>query len=323
VMSTCPFRYFLKHELGVRDIEEPPDDLRISPLVKGSLVHRILERFYLDAAANHTVPSAGEAWNPDAHARMKLIALEECAIDEAHGLTGTAMLWQLDRRRILDSLDAFLIEDDVRRAQGFVFESAEAAFGADGETSFALPDGRRIRFRGRIDRADRAADGRIAVYDYKTGKSDKYGSINNKDNKADPLAHGQHLQLPVYALALGAGDGHSQVAAYYWFLDDADAPLRGYVVDSGQLERFGEAVADLDATIGAGLFPANPGGTAREADNCRNCAFERACAPRLTRLPRLMQRVAATPELRRYATLAGLDALDEDDTQDEDEASYG
>ena len=311
VMATCPFRYYLKYQLGVREPDEEPDELRISALVKGSLVHRILERFYVEASHAGVIPAVGEAWDSAAHARMRTIAETECAADEEHGLTGSPLLWELDRRRIFDSLERFLEEDDARRAQGFVFAGAEMAFGEDGGAVFVMPDGRSIRFRGRIDRTDRAADGRVVVYDYKTGKSEPYKGVISDD----PFAHGRHLQLPVYALALGAGVAH--VHAYYWFLEDLNQPLKGYAVDSTQLQRFGAVLSDLDATIGAGLFPANPGDTKR--DNCRNCAFERVCPPQGTRLPRLMQRAHATPGLGRYAALAGLEELTEDDVQgDED-----
>jgi RecB family exonuclease len=317
VMATCPFRYFLKHQLGVRELEEPPDELRISPLVKGSLVHRILERFFVEAAGEGLAPDAGEPWPASAHDRMRELAEEECAIDEAHGLTGAPLLWQLDRQRIFESLRRVLLEDDEHRARGDRFSHAEMAFG-DGEAtaSLALPSGGTIRFRGRIDRVDRHANGNVVVYDYKTGRSKPYDGIE----RGELFDNGRHLQLPVYALALGAGTG-AGVEAYYWFVEDAQ-PLKGYAVDHQRLDGFGQVVGALDATIGAGLFPANPGGTRSDQDNCRNCAFERVCPPRGTRLPRLVQRAAATPGLSQYAALAGLAALTEEDVQDDDDAWY-
>jgi RecB family exonuclease len=310
-MATCPFSYFLRHVLGVRELEEPPDEIRISPLVRGALVHRILERFFVEAAASASLPAADEPWDEAAHARMEAIALEECVADEAHGLTGAPLLWQLEQRRILDALKRFLEQDDQRRAAGFTFAGAEMSFGEPGnEVVLPLDGGRAIRFRGRIDRIDRAPDGRVMVYDYKTGGMDGFKDVENGD-----FAQGRHLQLPVYALALGAGQG-VRVSANYWFLVRENG-FQGYEVDATRLTSFAEVVDDLDATISSGLFPGNPG--VGQRDNCKYCAFERVCPPRATRLPRLLQRSAATPGLGRYARLANLANLGDDDLQEEDD----
>ena len=79
---------------------------------------------------------------------------------EARGLVGRPIFWGRDRRRILADLDATLAVDAAHRitprhrarsppssAFGFVGESLDAV-------EVALPDGRTLRVRGRIDRVD-------------------------------------------------------------------------------------------------------------------------------------------------------------------------
>ena len=43
--ATCPFQYFLASELKLHGLEEPDNELMISPMERGSIVHQILERF--------------------------------------------------------------------------------------------------------------------------------------------------------------------------------------------------------------------------------------------------------------------------------------
>ena len=62
----------------------------------------------------------------------------------------------------------------------------------------ALPDGRTLRVRGRIDRVDVAVDGTIHVVDYKTGSyHDGFKALAQRR----PVGGGTKLQLPIYGLA--------------------------------------------------------------------------------------------------------------------------
>ena len=124
-----------------------------------------------------------------------------CDRAEALGITGRPIFWQRDRRRILNDLGLFLVEDSRhRRTHGTSPLAAELAFGFDGglaAVEVPLPDGRVLRVRGRIDRVDRGADGTVHVTDYKTGSTYGYGDLD----QGDPVAAGTKLQLPIYGLA--------------------------------------------------------------------------------------------------------------------------
>ena len=47
--TACPFAYLLRSILGVQEVENPEDELQITPLEKGSLVHEVLEHFIKEA----------------------------------------------------------------------------------------------------------------------------------------------------------------------------------------------------------------------------------------------------------------------------------
>ena len=46
--ATCPFQFFLGRVLRIDATDRPEDGWTVDPLERGSLVHRILERFFKD-----------------------------------------------------------------------------------------------------------------------------------------------------------------------------------------------------------------------------------------------------------------------------------
>src|SRR5262249_40256466 len=81
--ATCPQRFLMADVLRIRSVEEPERTVRIDNLRRGSLFHRILERF--DGEWTGPGPAA---LAPDAVERMRAIANEECDRAEARGETG-------------------------------------------------------------------------------------------------------------------------------------------------------------------------------------------------------------------------------------------
>jgi ATP-dependent helicase/nuclease subunit B len=72
----------------------------------------------------------------------------------------------------------------------------EKSFGSsDSPSWYDLPDGSRVRIRGRIDRIDDSGDGTITVIDYKTGKSGRYWT-----KRGEPaFKGGRQLQPAIYS----------------------------------------------------------------------------------------------------------------------------
>ncbi len=197
----CPQQFLMGDVLRVRGVEEPERTVRIDALRRGSLFHRILERFHSEWGGSGAAPLA-----PNAAERMRLIAVEECDAAQARGETGYPAMWAADRLEVIDDCLQWL---EVERADPATRQlplgACEARFGRRhpgeeiGELSRDEPisiglDGHELLLSGRIDRINwDPARARFRVIDYKTGKV--------RDEKSAQLQGGRMLQLPLYVLA--------------------------------------------------------------------------------------------------------------------------
>lgn len=317
--ATCPFRGFLRHELRLEVIDAPERRTTIEPRDRGSLVHEVLERFvkeWLDSGR----PWSG--WAAADHVRLAELAVEAFDEYERRGLVGKALFWGLEKSQILLDLHRFLDSDDrCCRATGRVPIAAEYNFGGASAPPLELvAAGRPVRFRGKIDRVDRAPDGSLSVVDYKTGSS---GSFTVLDS--DPVGRGERLQLAIYGLAVETGPGGSgttsgersprdsvcdvgAVSAEYRFVSSrAERESIGIVLDERARHRVGEALDVLVAMIDSGSFPARPGAPDRAGyKNCQLCEFDALC---VADRDRAWQRVRSDPRLREYVALVEPDDL--------------
>lgn len=271
--AECPFRFFLSRELSVEVVGPPERRLTIDPLERGSIAHEILERFVEELIRSNDPGRGGEAGSPE-----RLVAIADDVFDryERLGRTGARSLWRRERRRLLRVLEDERERDARRRASGENTPIAvEWSFGTDPATpvSFDLAQ-RTLSFRGKVDRIDRLADGSLAVIDYKTGSSWRFGGL-----RGDPVDAGRHLQLVVYALAARAAlDGAAPITAVYRFLDEAtEVPVE---FDAATIERAREVLEVIVDGIESGQFPFYPGERInRSFSNCRYCDFDRVCPP--------------------------------------------
>ena len=298
--ALCPFRYFLERVLRVEESPRPEETIRIEPRDRGALIHEILQRFF--EQAEH-VPAPGVAWPDAERARLRAITERECAKREQQGLTGKPLLWRLERERVLRELDAFLDDEPgLRAAQDTMPVAAEERFGFTGDDAPALTAGaHRVAFRGMIDRVERNADGtRVVVVDYKTGKPERHRGALDKD----PVARGQLLQLPVYALAAmrGAPEG-ARVRGAYWFLTSDGITEVPWEADEARQEVFAGAVRVVADGIQQGLFPQRPGlDLLLGRENCTGCPHSLACD---SDRHRRWERLRAEPRLAGLAALEG------------------
>jgi hypothetical protein len=248
----------------VEEVENPEDELQITPRDKGSLVHQALEDFIRAVLARPEAerPGPHEPWSPSDRALMVSIGEKVCADYERRGLTGRPIFWHQDKRRIMADLLRFLEADSsYREIHGARPLAAELAFGFPwaelGTVPLALPDGRSVSFHGYADRVDVADDGSLHVLDYKTGKADPYRGLG-EDN---PDAQGQLLQLAVYGQAarLLHGTPETPVRAEYWFVSSRGRFERlGYSVTPTVLAHIGETLQSMVNGIEAGVFPHYP-----------------------------------------------------------------
>lgn len=279
--ARCPFRYLLARVLRIRDVPKPEATDTITALDEGTLVHEILETFLSRAPAR---ARPDQPWDDADRALLASITEEALADAERRGLTGRPLHWRLAQRRIRAEVAQFTAIDESARARLGVVASVdglEVDFGESGTpVVLDLTDGRRVSFRGRIDRVDRAPDGsRVIVYDYKTGSPGKV-------DPDDPVESGTRLQLPVYALAARARWGPADAQAFYWYTralpDDA---LAEFPVGAGHHDRFVDVVTSIVDGVEHGCFVAYPGKrdwrpqTGDSFENCLFCPYDRICPP--------------------------------------------
>jgi RecB family exonuclease len=256
--ATCPFAYFAGRLLRVEPVELPETLLTISPIESGNLIHETLDRFFAHENAQGAVPAASQQWTAEQRASLTAIAREVAAEFEARGVTGHRLLWQQERRRILNMLQLLLDDDEKLRAvTGRRQVRSELVFGMDGAdpVEVPLPNGTTIRFRGAADRVDLAGD-EIVVVDYKSGSPRKFTDIGEDS----PTANGTKLQLPVYAHAARAalGSQDTPVAAEYWFVRPDDRRQIGLPLTDDVLREHARALTVIAEGIAAGLFPQRP-----------------------------------------------------------------
>ncbi len=258
----CPHAYFMRHILRVEPIDDTEDDHRISPLERGSLVHRILERWLTEAIADGAVPAPGDPWSERRRARLMAVGHEECDLLAARGLVGRQLYWGYDRGQILADLVRFLdFDDDQRAGHRSRPAAAELGFGMPqspgGPVTIGIGDGRSLRIRGSIDRLDATDAGGLLVVDYKTGSTRSYERIDPDD----PTLGGRRLQLVLYDLAArrlrDASDSAEGYGAYWFVSSKGRFTEVGYRTDAARRPVL-EAVGAVVDGIGSGLFPLHP-----------------------------------------------------------------
>ncbi|MFC1865155.1 PD-(D/E)XK nuclease family protein [Chloroflexota bacterium] len=302
--AKCPFRYYLQHVLELSVLERPEEILTISPLDRGSLVHKILEKFIRSLEEKKSLPKHGEPWAADHRILVLEIAEEEFAKAEARGITGVPLLWDVAKSEIRDDLSLFLKKDSEMRAEIITQPIAiEWRFGFGEKSPYPpvmldLDEGHRISFRGVIDRVDADASGtKLFIIDYKTGKSYSY-----RDMKDNPLGTGTHLQLPVYALAIRSRFGQGcEIKAAYWFISAKSGFETREITLSESLESdFRDMVKLIVSGIDGGLFPANPGKGGEGYNNCTYCDYRRICP---SDVDIVWERKSQNPELAEYVDM--------------------
>jgi RecB family exonuclease len=175
----------------------------MDPAARGSLIHRVLERFFTEAREQGR-PAPAERWTPADRQRLLAISDEELKAAGERGATGLDVYSRHEARTIRTDLERFLEAD-------YEFRAETGAVPARFEEAIPETDVAGVRLRGRVDRIDITPDGlRAWVIDYKTG------SLRDaKESKADPLLAGKKLQLPVY---LAAVPDVADARALYWYI---------------------------------------------------------------------------------------------------------
>ena len=302
--ATCPYKFFLNRILGISAPPEEEED-EISASERGSLVHKILERFVREGNQTDT--------------DLLELAESEFAIAEERGVTGYPLLWDMAKEDIRAGLQRFIAAETEWLADTAAEASAEDSFGRGteiGEVSVAIDDLGEIWFRGKIDRIDTVGD-EVRVRDFKTGKPEPYFD-GARGRKADrTLVNGRAMQLPVYVAAARQKypDPAVQISGSYCFplADNNTHGVAPYSEDDWK-EFHTPLFAIVDAAR-RGVFPATPetaGDSDQERGNCTYCDFNRLCPTRRRQVWERKAREDAATVLP-FNSLGGRAAISADD----------
>lgn len=253
----CPFKFYAAHVLKLP--EERDEQAWMTPQERGSFVHDVFERFFLEwqqlghgAITTANVGAAIELFDTVATRHLETLPEGDRALERTL-LLGSAAAAGFGERAF-----AFEIEDDVPVVERLVEYQLEGIF------RFVSGDAtREIALRSKADRIDLLADGSLRIVDYKIGRAPE---------------RKRSLQLPIYGACaqqdLAGRHGRT------WTLERA-----GYIAFKEksafvELQQPAKAVADgqerlldvIDA-IERGEFPVQPD----EPFLCNWCAYPGVC----------------------------------------------
>lgn len=191
-----PYKIYAKRVLRLR----PLDPLRPQPdaALRGSTLHEILDRF--TKAFPEVLPEDAEA---------HLLTLAQEVLDEDAPWPAARRLWQARLARVAPW---FVATEAERRA--FATPWLREVKGRWHVTG--LPSDRTVTLVGKADRIDRLPDGRIAIYDYKSGKP---------PTEKEERGFAKQLWLEAAMAADGAfGDGHPLETARIAYIGLGSSP---------------------------------------------------------------------------------------------------
>jgi ATP-dependent exoDNAse (exonuclease V) beta subunit len=193
----CGYRFYLERVLRLRELErlpgeesqpEPPGSDELSPLLRGTVVHELLER--LDFSDPHPPTSEEVAARLESHGAESGTAPVEDVSRFVTAFLGSALFERLARA------------ERARKELGFAYEVVPPGTG-----------GRSLLVNGFVDVYAEEAD-RVLIVDYKT---DSLEGI-----EADALVEANYsIQRLIYALA-ALRSGASAVEVAYCFLEQPD-----------------------------------------------------------------------------------------------------
>ncbi|HYR28287.1 MAG TPA: PD-(D/E)XK nuclease family protein, partial [Thermoanaerobaculia bacterium] len=281
----CPQKFLLKHILGVEDLEQPEREIQVHHRDKGTLDHRVLERFYRSltdddrAAAIASLPRLPESLGE------KLEILIDDAFDqhERDVPPFNTTVRGIERRATKRILREFVLADlaDLE-ANGLTPAYFEYQFGSVSKRrpnpsapSFTVAAGNvTLRVEGTIDRIDEG-ERRFRIVDYKSGKALRH------DKLAEKIDRGVRLQLALYAMAVADifKLDPANVSGTIKPLVTSDGKSRfGFSLQEKQ-ERLLETLALFMNAIRGGLFPDFPSRD-DDFDSCKYCPVNHSCRTR-------------------------------------------
>ena len=174
-LMACPYQFYARYVLKLAELDDVQEEIEKRDY--GLLVPEVLAQFHREHPKILDLDSGV--------ATRELETLSEQAFQ---GIVSRNYLERAWLMRWLALIPGYVEWQRAREHDGWLWHAAEVAQDVTIET----PAGRRLKLRGRLDRVDSGRNGRFAVIDYKTQRSQSL--------KEKLTAPGEDVQLAVYAL---------------------------------------------------------------------------------------------------------------------------
>ena len=271
--ATCPYQFLLATVYRLEAWKEPEPLVRLDPLTRGSLFHRIQAQFYRTMQAERALPISREGL-PKAVTTLHGV-IDEVAAEYADQLVpAIPRVWrdEIDElRRDLGIWIQKLTEDASWMPEYFEFGFGLPPDEERDPRSLTEPVRVDSRFilRGSVDLIERhAAHDVLRVTDHKTGK--------NRSNPDLIVGGGQVLQPVLYSVAVEEALGKKVLSGRLFYCTTAGGfadhaiPINDYTRGQGV-----QALTIIDRAIEQGFLAAAPAERA-----CTWCDFRPICGPR-------------------------------------------
>jgi ATP-dependent helicase/nuclease subunit B len=284
--AKCPFKYYAQNVLRLEDLEE-----EVNVTARGNILHKVLELCFTEWAGKPAI------YRDRDRARERALQILSEVIREIPLLTEKKYQYDLEYEDLRDMLLLFLDEELERLATAPLKPlHFEYAFGLQDNPkapALEIRDGPKvIRVRGKIDRIDSDAGGKVAaVLDYK--RAVKFQSKN--------LALGISLQLPIYAAYLEKYLGLQCAGAELYSIKDREKkgfyreehaglfgkkPGKGMVLAKQKFDEVIERAMTTIRTISRDMEQMKIRVFPRDAFDCTNyCPYAAVCRIEKWRLP--------------------------------------
>ena len=270
--ATCPYQFLLATIYRLEPWDEPEPLVRMDPLTRGSLYHRVQAEFYRAMQAQHALPITAEG--VAAAARVLDTVLDRVAAEYAETLAPAIdRVWQDEINELRRDLGIWV----QRLADRGAWQPAyfEFSFGLhdEGRDPRSLPDpivvDDRFVLHGSVDLIEH--DPRLDVLrvtDHKTGR--------NRSTPELIVGGGAVLQPVLYSVAVEKGLGKRVVKGRLFYSTtaggfvDHEIPINDYTRGQGL-----QVLTIIDRAVELGFLPAAPVERA-----CTWCDFRPVCGPR-------------------------------------------
>ncbi|WP_018248936.1 PD-(D/E)XK nuclease family protein [Orenia marismortui] len=217
--GSCSFAFLFDYLFKLGEVEY---DEELHPIERGSILHKIVEKFYDDL---------GERVNDDNYKKAQETLLKVAhEVISSYPLFKDNFYWQTEGHRYLQNQELGPVFEEFLTAEkkaklgrtkidDFNFERAEWKF-EDLELI------KNYKFTGRVDRIDHSEDKDVyGVIDYKSGK------VSNKTLTTNPI------QIPLYILAVEKHFGKEVAFGSYYGLKPDDQIGYKNVIKSGVMQK--------------------------------------------------------------------------------------